>query len=55
MGEIAVVATEDEELAAMSDGGVSPSLPWMVGLLWLEDPLQLFKFSTVSVALHATF
>jgi hypothetical protein len=53
--ESAVVASKHKELAIVDDGRVSPALAWVVGLLWLKDPLQLFKFTTVPVALHATF
>lgn len=55
MSGVAGVASQDEELAVVDDGGVSPALTWVVGLPGLKNPLQLFKLTTVLVALHATY
>ena len=51
----AVVAPEQEQFAIVDHARVPPPLGWMVRLLGLQHPLQLFKFTTFSACLHTSF
>lgn len=51
----AVVAPEQEQFAIVDHARVPPPLGWMVRLLGLQHPLQLFKLPTFSACLHTSF
>lgn len=51
----AVVAPKQEQFAIVDYARVPPPLRWMVRLLGLQHPLQLFKLPTFSASLHTSF